>query len=174
MPDKSQSISHRILNWLPAAIAVLVIRMESTAVMSGANTSYWLYPYWVKFFGPITPEHWDTVHHLIRKCGHLTGYGLTSLCFFHGWRTTLSLPEKAFQSIEDAYKAMWRKSSLLALLCTLIIASSDEIHQSFLPGRTATPVDVCIDMSGALIAQFLILQIMPRITRRNRMLTAVA
>ncbi|WP_446744144.1 VanZ family protein [Silvibacterium acidisoli] len=174
MSDKSQSVSHRILNWLPAAIAILVIRMESTAVMSGANTSYWLYPYWVKLFGPITPEHWETVHHLIRKCGHLTGYGLTSLCFFHGWRTTLKIKVKGLQALEDACKAMWRNASLLALLCTLIVASADEIHQSFLPGRTATPVDVCIDMTGAIIAQLIVQQIMRRTRLRNRILVPAA
>jgi VanZ family protein len=174
MPGQSQPISHRILNWLPAAIAVLVIRLESTAVMSAANTSQWLLPYWIKLFGPITPEHWEVVHHLIRKCGHLTGYGITSICFFHGWRTTLAVKQDALQPLENALKAMWHKSSLLALLCTLVIASSDEIHQSFLPGRTATPVDVCIDMTGTIIAQFIVQQIMRRINRRKQVLVPAA
>lgn len=174
MPGQYQSIFRRILNWLPAAIAVLVIRLESTAVMSGANTSYWLLPYWVRFFGPITTEHWDVVHHLIRKCGHLTGYGIASICFFQGWRTTLAVRQKPLQPLEDALKAMWRKSSWLALACTLVIASSDEIHQSFLPGRTATPVDVCIDMTGAILAQLIVQQIMRKIGRHNRVLVPVA
>ena len=152
MPVRRQPVSRLVLNWLPAAFAVLVIRLESTAIMSGANTSSWLYPYWVKFFGSISTEHWDVIHHLIRKCGHLTGYGLASLCFFHGWRTTLLVTPKALQSMEDALLAMWLRASGFALLCTLLLASADEFHQSFLPGRTATPIDVCIDMTGALLA----------------------
>jgi VanZ family protein len=173
MHGQGQTIWHRILNWLPAVIAVVIIRLESTAVMSGANTSSWLLPYWIKLFGPITPERWEPIHLAIRKCGHLTGYGMASICFFHGWRTTLKIKVRGLQPLEDACKAMWRKASLLALFFTLIVASADEFHQSFLPGRTATPVDVCIDMTGAIIAQLIVQQIM-RLGLRNRVLVPAA
>jgi VanZ family protein len=38
---------------------------------------------------------------------------------------------------------------VLAILSTAVIASCDEFHQSFIPGRTGTPVDVLLDASGA-------------------------
>jgi hypothetical protein len=45
----------RVLDWLPAALSVLMITLESTATMSAENTSEWLYPLWVKLFGAISP-----------------------------------------------------------------------------------------------------------------------
>ncbi|HET8636455.1 MAG TPA: hypothetical protein VFL96_06360, partial [Acidobacteriaceae bacterium] len=77
------------LNWLPAALAVIVIAVESTIFMSAANTSKWLRPMWEWLFGPISSHRWSIVHECIRKTGHFTGYGLVSVCFFHGFRTTL-------------------------------------------------------------------------------------
>ena len=72
-----------VLNWIPAALSVLMIVLESTATMSASNTSHWLYPLWVRLFGPISADHWNEVHHLIRKTGHFVGYGLVSIAFFH-------------------------------------------------------------------------------------------
>ena len=148
-----------LLHWLPAALAVAVIAFESSATMSAANTSRWLLPFWVHFFGPVTPERWDLIHHYIRKTGHFTGYGLVSLCFFHGWRLTLKLADRSV-------RALWVRSSLFAIGCTILIASADELHQSFLPSRTGRPIDVVIDTCGAILAQLLILVLMPVFRRK--------
>ncbi len=52
-------------------------------------------------------------------------------------------------------RAGWRlKMSILFLVvgfACAILAASDEFHQSFVPSRTASPVDVMIDIFGALI-----------------------
>lgn len=48
------------------------------------------------------------------------------------------------------------KPSLLALLMAIAYAFSDEWHQSFVPGRSATFSDVLVDTSGALIGLLLI------------------
>lgn len=45
-------------------------------------------------------------------------------------------------------------SSGIAALSGIIYAASDEIHQSFVPGRVGTIKDVLIDSSGVLIACF--------------------
>ncbi|MDM8518531.1 VanZ family protein [Anaerolineales bacterium HSG6] len=39
----------------------------------------------------------------------------------------------------------------LALFLTVLYGISDEIHQSYVPGRTAHLADVCFDTAGALI-----------------------
>ena len=150
-----------VLDWVPAALSVLMIALESTATMSATNTSEWLYPMWVHLFGPISTAHWDEVHHLIRKTGHFVGYGLVSITFFYSWRQTL---------LRMAVKhwTLWRRASVLAVLSTLLIAISDEYHQSFLPSRTSSPVDVCIDLCGAIAAQLLLLAIIQLFFRRPR------
>lgn len=40
----------------------------------------------------------------------------------------------------------------IAIVAALLYASSDEWHQSFVPGRTATPRDVAIDGIGIALA----------------------
>jgi VanZ family protein len=52
--------------------------------------------------------------------------------------------------------------------CTLLIAIADEFHQSFLPTRTSSPVDVCIDVSGAIVAQLLMLLLVQLYSRFPR------
>jgi VanZ family protein len=156
--------------WIPAALAVIVIAIESTATMSAENTSRWLLPIWVHLFGPISPERWTVVHHYIRKTGHFTGYGLVSLAFFHGWRKTLQLTA-------GGLRALWIRSAVLAVGCTIMVASADEFHQTFLPGRTGRVADVGLDTFGAIAVQLLILAVMPILLRRGpseRFLTSLA
>jgi VanZ family protein len=162
----NRAIAKKVLHWIPAALAVVMIAGESTATMSSSNTSRWLLPIWIHFFGPISAARWDEVHHLIRKIGHFIGYGVVSLCFFHGWRTTLT-------AVAGELRLLWRRSALLAIGSTLVVACADEFHQSFLPGRTSSPVDVGIDVCGAIAAQFLVYLLMPLILR-NRQLAAVS
>ena len=151
----------RVLDWLPAALSVLMITLESTATMSAANTSRILYPLWIKLFGPISSAEWAAVHHVIRKTGHFVGYGLVSVTFFYSWRQTLL-------RMAVKHQTLWRRASVLAVLCTLLIAILDEYHQSFLPSRTSSPVDVCIDLSGAIAAQLVLLLVIQLFLPRYR------
>lgn len=134
-------------------IGIAVILTESTAMMGANNTSRWLLPIWIKLFGPITPAHWAVVHHWIRKTGHFVGYGLVSLGFFEGWRATFS--EKM-----QNHRRIFTVVTPLALLSTLLLASWDEWHQSFLPNRTSKVSDVGIDFSGALLANLILLLVL--------------
>jgi VanZ family protein len=166
MGSSTTPATRRILNWLPSAIAIAVIACESTVTMGASNTSRWLLPIWVHLFGPISPNRWNIVHHYIRKTGHFTGYGMASLAFFHGWRTTLSLAGRTLQSL-------WRRSAVLAIACTLMLASADEFHQSFLAGRTSSPYDVGIDVSGAILVQLIVLALMPTLLRSHEKKSAI-
>jgi VanZ family protein len=125
-----------------------MIVAESTATMSADNTSRWLYPLWARLFGPISTLHWAEVHHLIRKTGHFVGYGGVSVAFLYGWLRTL-------HRRRGKYRPIWLRAAFLAISCTLLIAILDEYHQSFLPSRTSSPIDVCIDLCGAIAAQLL-------------------
>jgi VanZ family protein len=146
-----------LLHWIPALVGISIILVESTATMSAANTSRWLLPIWVKLFGPISPERWEIVHHYIRKSGHFVGYGGVSLGFFEGWRVTL-------ERFGADWQIRFRNAAGLALLSTLLLASWDEWHQSFLPGRTSSAKDVALDFCGA-VAAHLLLYLIATITR---------
>ena len=72
---------------------------------------------------------WDYV---VKKSAHGIGYGLLALSYLH------ALPNRN-------YKLAW----FLAVLYSL----TDEFHQSFVPGRRASLVDVFVfDAIGAVIA----------------------
>lgn len=72
----------------------------------------------------------------VRKAAHAFEYGLL---FFLGWRVLrqYSLGNKTFWMV---WAFCW------------VYASLDEWHQSFVPGRTATPMDVGVDMIGATLS----------------------
>lgn len=150
-----------LLHWVPALIGVAVILMESTAAMGAANTSRWLLPIWERMFGPVTPERWDIIHHYIRKSGHFVGYGSVSLGFFDGWRVTL---ERRY----PVWSMRFRHAAALALGCTLALASWDEWHQSFLPGRTSSIYDVGLDFCGALLAHLVLYGLTSLFRKRPR------
>ena len=76
-------------------------------------------------------QEWDYV---IKKMGHIIGYGLLALSYFH--------------FLKYNKKKYW-----LAWLLALIFSATDEFHQSFVPGRHASVFDVLIfDNFGAAIA----------------------
>ena len=163
MGSARKSLLKNLLNWTPAALGVAIIAVESSASMSSDNTSHWLLPIWVYLFGPISAGHWAQVHHLIRKTGHFSGYGLLSVAFFHGWRSSLPAGWKV--------PLLWRRAAALAVFSTLLVAIADEYHQSFLPNRTSSPLDVGLDLCGAIAAELLVLAIMPLIARSGTLRT---
>lgn len=74
--------------------------------------------------------NWDA---LVKKSGHILGYALLALAYLRG----IHSPD-------------WRAFSL-ALAGVILFAVLDEFHQSYVPGRTSTMVDVGIDTLGAFI-----------------------
>ena len=48
------------------------------------------------------------------------------------------------------------KNWVLSFALTMFYAASDEIHQSFVPGRTAAVYDLVFDFSGATISAYII------------------
>jgi len=71
---------------------------------------------------------------LVKKGGHMLGYGILALAYWRGLR---------FE------KHCW----WLALLLAVIYATTDEFHQVFVPGRHPSGIDVLLfDGCGAAIA----------------------
>lgn len=85
----------------------------------------------------------STYDFVFKKCAHMFVYGV----FF-------ILMQRAVQ-ITTPESTLARKPYLLWVLpfmATLAYAISDEIHQSFVPGRYPTMRDIGFDMVGAFIA----------------------
>jgi VanZ family protein len=78
---------------------------------------------------------WDVI---VRKLGHITGYALLTALWWWALRGVVGRP------------------LLIAVGLAFAYACTDEFHQTFVSGRTGTPVDVAIDSIGMAIAAFLI------------------
>lgn len=123
--------------WLPVAIGIGFIALESTELMGSNHTSGPLRWLWESLFGAVGNARWEAIHHFIRKSGHFFGYGAIGLFWLRAWWMTL--PRSRF--LTDA---------CLALLGTAMVASCDEWHQSCLPSRTGSVWDVLLDCCGAI------------------------
>ncbi len=132
--------------WIALILWLIVIAIESTTYLSSEGTSRILFPIAHFLFGVdwVTFQPW---HHLLRKCGHVFGYGLLSILFYRAWRA--SLPSK------DGTRWMLRWTTI-AVLGTAFVATLDEWHQSYLPSRTGTYKDVILDTCAGIAAQLLI------------------
>ena len=129
--------------WGPVAVAVTVIAFESTDTFSAEHTSSWLRPVFERWFGAFTDPRWDMIHHYLRKSGHFLGYGTVGFTFLRAWLHTLARRGRSAL-------LSWRlESSILAVLSTAVVAGCDEFHQTFIPSRTGTPIDVLLDSVGA-------------------------
>jgi VanZ family protein len=129
--------------WAPVVLALAIICVESTSALSSQNTSSFLRLIIQRWLGHINDSSWDLYHHYLRKTGHFVGYGLVAFAFLHAWLHTLDrrAPGSLFS---------WRlQSTLLAIVSTTIVASCDEYHQTFIPSRTGSPLDVLLDTAGA-------------------------
>lgn len=76
---------------------------------------------------------WDFI---LRKCAHMAEYAILFL-----------LSRRAFGESLTAHRA--RTQTIAAFLFTVLYAASDEFHQSFVPTRGPSVVDVGIDTVGA-------------------------
>jgi VanZ family protein len=79
---------------------------------------------------------WDTV---LRKCAHVTEYAVLGALL---------------------YRAFGREAPALA--AGIAYAATDEVHQHFVRGRHASPVDVGIDAVGVALGMLLWLRVRAR------------
>jgi VanZ family protein len=132
----------RVWVWLPVAVMCVVIACESTSTFSAQNTSGWIRPWIERLIGHrINDFVWNVGHHMARKSGHFTGYGLLCLAWLRAWLLTLALRPGPW----------WRmRAAVLAVAGTALVASLDEWHQTFLPTRTGMFSDVVLDTIGGM------------------------
>lgn len=146
--------------WLPSLIWLAVIVVESSNLGSSEHTSRILYPIFHYLFG-MGPQRFEVLHVILRKTGHFVGYATLSILLFRSWRGT-------FPRLSTRWCLQW---AMLAFVCTALVASLDEFHQTFLPSRTGMFRDVVLDSTAALVAQILIFLIL---RKRNAAIEEVA
>ncbi|MFO3796151.1 MAG: VanZ family protein [Anaerolineales bacterium] len=76
---------------------------------------------------------------LLKKSGHLSGYAILGWLFLRSW---------------ESLGIHTQRAQMLALLSSVLYAITDEFHQSFVPGRHASVIDVLIDTAGIALGVF--------------------
>ena len=137
---RPQGFWYWVYVWLPVAVGIAIVALESTEGFGSNYTSGPLRRIFQFFFGHVSDPNWEIIHHLIRKTGHVIGYGFIGLAWLRAWWMTLP-------------RSQFMPDALLALLGTALVASCDEWHQTFLPNRTGSPWDVLLDCTGAIVLQ---------------------
>jgi VanZ family protein len=152
MSNSRRGLKLWISAWWPVAVGIAIIAAESTKYFGADHTSGPLRRIFQALFGQVSDAKWESLHILIRKSGHFLGYGALGLAWLRAWWMTL--PHARF--LPDAE---------LALLGTGLVATCDEWHQSFLPNRTGSPLDVLLDCCGAFIMQWILYLYLRRFRR---------
>ena len=147
-PDLSHSSFLRA--WWPALVWVGLITLESTDQLSSDNTGSLLYKLISRFFPDVNLYNVLVLNFLLRKTGHVVGYGILSLLLLRGWRRTLARARATFGRSTVGLVTFGRTATL-AWLGTALVASLDEWHQSFIPSRTGTWRDVLLDSTAGLV-----------------------
>ena len=147
-------------NWLPVIVWVGVIFLGSTDLMSAEHTSRFIVPFlrWLK--PDISAETLASIHFIVRKCTHVAEYAVLGLLLLRA----ATLMTNSRRSIPILYVSV--------LGVCLIVAVTDEFHQTFVASRGASVRDIMIDCSGAILG--LVIASIIRMSRSIRLEKAPA
>lgn len=130
-----------VRHWIPVIVWAGVIFFFSTKQFSTASTSriigpilHWLNP-------SISTELERTIHFFVRKLGHWSEYFIFALLLMRAL-------DQRFPQAYGFRKVVW------TALVIFLYASSDEIHQLFVPGRSASLNDILLDFFGGVCGLF--------------------
>ncbi len=128
--------------WIPAIVWAAVIWALSTGYFSAAGTSHIILPLLRWLFPHGSRETLNTLHFFIRKSAHFCEYFIFSLLLLRGIRGSRS-----------GWTLSWALATVAIAAC---YAALDEVHQAFVPARSASPFDSLLDSSGAVAAQLMV------------------
>src|SRR2546429_1413632 len=144
--DRVTPSTRRILRvWLPSAIWLAVIVVESSNFGSAEHTGRILYPIFHFLFG-MDRARFAAWHAFLRKTGHFVGYFTLSVLLFRSWRAT-------FPRLRTRWCLQW---ATVAFLSALLVAMFDEWHKSYLSSGTGTLIYDILNASIALTDKYVL------------------
>jgi len=145
----------KYITWIPAAIVMIIIFAFSAKPAEHSNDSSKIIAEQIlNVYENITNNEYeynvrerliDKINHYVRKSAHFLEYALLGFCIcFH-----LTI-----------IKITGLKQFLYATALSALYASSDEIHQYFVPGRSCQLTDILLDSCGAATGALLLIFIL--------------
>ena len=128
----------RVWRFVPAFMWMLVITAFSTAFFSSVQTGNLLMPILHWLLPDASPVSLGLVHHYVRKTAHLLEFGMLAIL----WYRALTVGGRAWTA----------RVAATVLAVSVSVAVLDELHQTLVPGRTASARDVGWDSLGAALA----------------------
>jgi VanZ family protein len=125
-----------VINWGPVTLWMMVIFSLSTEWFSSANTTPFLAPLLEGLLPTVLAPLIEAIVLLFRKFSHWSEYFVLAVLFMRALKAEIS-------SQSEMRRLIW------TIVLATLYAVTDEFHQSFVPSRTANPVDVVIDSFGA-------------------------
>jgi VanZ family protein len=135
------SSRERIARWLAVVSWAALISLFSTEWFTGERTASVLLPLLAWLFPGAAPAELVAMHRAVRKAAHFAEYLILGLLLYEAMRS----------------ERRWSPGAALAAVAfAAFYALTDELHQGFVPGRTASLRDSLIDVSGAATGQALL------------------
>lgn len=123
--------------WLPVLLWMAVMFTLSSDSKSAEHSSRFFEPLLHWLFPHMPQTRVDEIHHLFRKCCHLTEYAILALLLWRALHLSKNnLPAWSWPKVGGT------------LLLVFLFAASDEFHQRFVPTRTPLVSDVFVDTAG--------------------------
>ena len=143
-------------SWLPVLYSIAFICFTSTTLMSGYHTQFVVDDVWHMLFGNWHLDWRGTVNLDGRKIGHFFGYGVVGLIFRQAWHQTLRVRAiRLGRTLRTS--RLFMLSAVLSVQSVFLVASLDELHQSFLPQRVGSFGDVLRDTAGTIFLNLVLL-----------------
>lgn len=125
--------------YAPLIIWIFVVLGLGSGIGSMQETSRFIRPLLEFLFPSASPETLTFYHGYIRKFAHLTEYAVLAFLAIRALSTSIIVKLREYRFA-------------IAILIVLVVASVDEIHQSFEASRTSAVWDVVLDVIGGSIA----------------------
>lgn len=119
----------------------VVISSFSTGWFTGDRTGTILLPVLAFVFPSATPAELHALHLSVRRAAHFTEYLILSVLLYRALR---------------GHERWSLRAAVIALGLAAGYAGADELHQSFVAGRTAAVRDCVVDIAGAAAGQALL------------------
>ena len=140
--DMTQKIQKKkLILWILIFVWMITIFMFSA--QNGDESSELSQGFLRTFILRFTPDNIsedivNMMEYIIRKCAHMTEYAVFGILVFY--------QIKLYRLFEKEWNRI-----VMAVICVMIYASTDEIHQLFVGGRSGRFTDVLIDTAGGFI-----------------------
>jgi VanZ family protein len=135
-----------VVYWLPVAVWMAIIFSASGDRQSFSRSSRIIGPIVRWIFPEISEDALGAIIFAVRKGAHLMVYAVLAWLFWRGLRQPVK---------NDPRPWNWRQAAL-AVFVVSVYATTDELHQHFVPGRQGSAWDVLLDTAGGVLGVLIV------------------